>query len=159
MKKKLKFDSMSCSDDVDDEPVCALPVYETPPPKYSAERIVKILLQPDKSRICYMKPTNITRSATYVVDVRSLQNADNIKKDEFGIWRFSGSHPQYFKIHEEEDGNMKVERCCDNATGVNVVLLRRLHCTHPSNSDFRRLICFLSGIYGISVHVTLNFQL
>jgi len=38
-----------------------------------------------------MKPTNITTSATYVVDVRSLQNADDIKKEEFGIWRYSGS--------------------------------------------------------------------
>ena len=30
-------------------------------------------------------------------------------------------------------------------SGPNVVFLRRLHCTHPSNLDFKRLICFLSG--------------
>ena len=92
-----------------------------------------------------MKPTSVTESATYVVDVRNLQNTEDIKKDEFGIWKYSGSHPQMFKVYTEEDGHISVEKCCDGASGSNVVYLRRLHCTHPSNNDFKRLICFLSG--------------
>ena len=120
-------------------------MYENPPPKYNAERIIKILLQPDESKICCTKPTGVTRSATYVVNVRSLQNTDDIKKDEFGIWKYSGSHPQAFRVYHSEDGHMTVEKCCEGASGVNVVLVRRLHCTHPSNAEFKRLICFLSG--------------
>lgn len=121
------------------------PVYETPPSRYSAERILQILLHPDESKICKVKPTSVTHSATYVVDVRQLQNADDVKKDEFGIWNYSGSHPQSFKVFDEEDGNITVEKCAEGATGSNVVLLRRLHCTHPSNVEFKRLICFLTG--------------
>lgn len=133
--KKLKFED----DDLDQ------PIYEQPPHKYTAEQIIKILIDPDEHKICRVKPSSVTKSATYVVDVRNLQNAEDIKKDEFGIWKYSGSHLQMFKVYNEEDGSKSVEKCCEGASGSNVVYLRRLHCTHPSNSDFKRLICFLSG--------------
>jgi len=95
---------------------------------------------------CQKKPTNVTCSATFVVDTRKLQNPEDIKKDEFGIWKYSGSHPQPFLVTVEEGGSLWIERCASGATGSNVVHLRRLHCTHPSNPDFRRMICFLSGM-------------
>ena len=57
------------------------PVYEIPPPKYHAERILKILLDPTipPSKICSVRPTNISRSATYIVDVSKLKHPDDIK--------------------------------------------------------------------------------
>ena len=119
-RKKLKFED------------CV--VYERPPDKYTAEQIIKILVDPDESKICCVKPTSVTESATYVVDIRNLQNTEDIKKDEFGIWKYSGSYPQMFKVYTEEDGSKSVEKCCKGASGSNVVYLRRLHCTHPSNS-------------------------
>ena len=144
MRKKLKFsvDSPVLSDDDDS----TQPVYERPPPKYSAERVIKILLEAEKSKVCERKPTPIRKSATYVVNVRNLRSQDDIKKDEFGIWKYSGSHPQPFKVHQEEDGYLTIERCCPGVSGANVVLLRHLHCTHPSNAEFKRLICFLTGM-------------
>ena len=62
MPKKLKFsvDSPVSSDDDDS----TQPVYERPPPKYSAERVIKILLEAEKSKVCERKPTPIRKSAT-----------------------------------------------------------------------------------------------
>ena len=88
----------------------------------------------------------ITRSATFVVDVCCLENQEDIRKDEFGIWHYSGSHPQVFHVKQEDDGYISIEKCEAGATGKNVMLLRRLHCMHPSNAEFKRLICFLSGV-------------
>ena len=144
MRKKLKFDNPDTSDD--DESLIQ-PIYEYPPAKYNAEEIFRILLKADKSKVCEAKQSSIRKSATYVVDVRNLRNRDDNKKDEFGIWHYSGSHPQPYKVHQNEDGSLFIEKCCPGATGANVVLLRRLHCTHPSNAKFKRLICFLTGIY------------
>lgn len=122
------------------------PVYECPPPRYSADRILQILLDPTipEDKICKVKPTGIKASATFVVDVRNLECLDDIKKDEFGIWHYSGSHPQAYRVYQEED-DMFVEKCESSAKGGNVVYLRRLYCTHPSNPEFKRLICFVSG--------------
>ena len=42
-------------------------------------------------------------------------------KDQFGIWNYSGSHPQAFKVHQEDDGYLSVQKCEKGATGRNVV--------------------------------------
>ena len=108
-------------------------MYEIPP-KYSAEYILKVLLNPkiDEQKICHQKPCNITESSTFVVDVLSLKYPDDIKKDEFGIWNYSGSHPQAYKVYEK-DRHLTVEKCgVGGAIRPSVVYLRRLHCTHPS---------------------------
>jgi hypothetical protein len=122
-------------------------MYEIPPPKYFADSILKILLDPNinKDKICKEKPCNVTESATYVVNIKNLQHPDDIKKDQFGIWNYSGSHPQAYRVYRKEGGYLSVEKCGNGATGASVVYLRRLHCTHPSNADFKRLICFVSG--------------
>ena len=75
------------------------------------------------------------------MDVHNLRNQDDIKKDEFGIWKYSGSHPQPIKVYYENYGHMTVEKCGDGATGAKKKC-RRLHCVHPSNLKFKRLICF-----------------
>ena len=74
-------------------------IYEIPPPKYQTERILKILLDPTipPSKICSVRPTRISKSATYVVDISKLKHPDDIKNDMFGSWKHSGSHPQTYK--------------------------------------------------------------
>ena len=103
-----------------------------------------MLLDPIESKICHAKPSLVSSSATYVVDTKSLQNLEDIKKDDFGIWKYSESHPLVFKVYHQDDKKI-IERCAEGASGSNNVYLRRLHCTHPSNSSFKRMICFLSG--------------
>ena len=65
--KKLKFEEQEAAYEGDQL------IYEYPPAKYTAEQIIKILLDPIEEKIC---PTSLTKSATYVVDVRSLQNIE-----------------------------------------------------------------------------------
>ena len=124
------------------------PIYEYPPPKYSAERILEILLDPCTpiNKVCKEKPTGVTCSTTYVVNTRNLKRLDDIKKDEFGIWNCSGSHPTSFRVKFKHD-RMVAEKCEKGAVGGNIYYLRRLHCTHPSDVSFKRMICFVSGKY------------
>lgn len=95
------------------------PIYEVPTPKYNAERLLRILLDPDipTAKICSTRPINITKSATYVVDISKLEHAENIKNDNFGIWKHSGSHPQTFRVNIESDGYIRVEKGAPGATG------------------------------------------
>lgn len=128
-----------------------LPIFEYLPPKYTAERILKILLVPTipDHKVCKVKPTCITSSATFVVDVRNLQCINDIKKDEFRIWHSSGSHPQAYRVYTEKDGYISVERCANNAKGSSVVLVRRLRCTHSSSPEFKCLTCCVSGRFHV----------
>ena len=122
------------------------PVYEVPPPKYSAERILRILLDPTiSSKVCSKRPVSITSSATFVIDITKLADPEDVKNDNFGSWSHSGSHPTTYRVNVEEDGYVRVEKCAPGATGADVVYLRRLHSVHPSNNHFKRLITFVSG--------------
>ena len=112
--------------------------YEEPPPKYVAEGILKILLDPniDRTKICCTWPlSGIKSNATFVVDLTKLKHPDDVRKDFFGRWNHSRSHPLPFKacIHENE---VEVERCAPGARGE-VFYLRRLRTCHPSNTSFR----------------------
>ena len=68
-----------------------------------------------------------------------------LRKISLVFWNYSGSHPQAYQVSCGDAGHISVEICGNGATGQNVVYLRRLHCTHPSNHDFKRLICFITG--------------
>ena len=69
-----------------------VPVYEEPPSMYTAETIIKVLLNPS-SRICRKCPIGVCKSATYAIDVTTLSHPDDVKKDDFGRWNHKGSHP------------------------------------------------------------------
>ncbi len=121
--------------------------FESPPPKYPAESVLKRLLNPniDRQRVCTTWPvSNINHNAAFVVDVTQLKHPDDVRKDYFGKWIHSGSHPFTFKASFTEEGEVSVEKCAPGATG-SVFYLRRLHSYHPSNTDFRRMLAFVSG--------------
>ena len=87
--------------------VFANPVtYEVPPMKYSAETILKLLLDPtiDTSHVC---------KTWLVVDVIQLKYPDDVRKDFFG----TGSHLFTFKAYFN-DGTISVEKCAPGAHGT-----------------------------------------
>ena len=79
------------------------PVYKVPSGFYTGEQILKILLNLHiiKKKICHSKPCNVSQSSTFVVDLESLQHPDDIKKDDFGKWIYSGgSHSVSYAAYQ-----------------------------------------------------------
>ena len=124
-----------------------LPIFEYPPPKYSASRILEILLNPNmkQSLVAHDRPIQVEKSSTFVVDLTSLKHPDDVKKDMYGRWTYSGSHPEVFRCSFDEFDDVVIEKCVPGASGSNVYYLRRIRSSHPSNKDFRRMIAFLHG--------------
>ena len=131
-------------------PVCRnVPIFERPPPKYSAHYIMRVLLDPniDTSRVATGRPIGSTSNATFIVDLSKLQHPDDVKKDMFGKWEHSGSHPEVFKCSFDDLECVSVEKCAPGASGINVYYLRRLRSYCPTNHDVRRLMAFIHGTY------------
>ena len=78
------------------------------------------------SKVCSVRPTDIVKSATYIIDISKLKHPDDVKTDNFGTWKHSGSHPQVYRVQVEDDGSLHVEKCSPGATGDNVVYLCQL---------------------------------
>ena len=122
-------------------------MFEGPPDKYSAYRIMSLLLDPkiNENKIAARRPLESSFSASYVVDVSKLAHPDDIKKDMYGKWIHSGSHDDVFKCTYRDDDSVYIEKAALGASGDNIFYLRRLHSVHPSNSEFRRLLVLLFG--------------
>ena len=130
-----------------------VPIFEKPPEKYSAHRIMQILLDPniDPRRIAKKRPLQTPFSATFLVDLGQLSHPDDIKKDMYGKWLYSGSHSDVFLCSFSSGGQVRVEKAAAGASGDCVYSLRRLHSVHPSNVEFRRVLALL---FGMSICIT-----
>jgi hypothetical protein len=126
-----------------------VPIFDYPPDKYSSHQIMKTLLDPniDTAKIAKQRSLETNKSATFVVDIRSLKHRDDIKKDMYGKWVHHGSHTDVFKCSFDELSDVCVEKAAQGASGDNVFYLRRLHSIHPSNKHFRRIVALISGTY------------
>ena len=102
-----------------------VPIFEKPPPKYSAQQIMHILLDPsiDERRIATRRPLDAPSSSTFVVDISKLSHPDDIKKDMYGKWLHSGSHSDVFLCTYEDD-DVRIEKAASGASGRNVFYLR-----------------------------------
>ena len=114
---------------------------------YSCEQLLGILFDPDidENRICHQRPTQVTRSSTFVIDLDSLKHPDDVRKDEFGKWNYSGSHLVYYSVLESMSGELQFEKTSKD--NENAFSLRRIHCKHPSNTNFQRLLVFVAGMH------------
>lgn len=108
---------------------------------------MQILLDPEinEEKIAKKRPLETQCDSTFVVDIRNLKHPDDIKKDMYGRWLHHGSHTDVFKCSYNEFKEVCIEKVAQGAHGDNVYYLRRLHCTHPSNKYFRRIIALISG--------------
>ena len=101
----------------------------------------------DEERIATRRPLEAPFSSTYVVDVSKLAHVDDIKKDMYGKWLYSGSHTDLFICSYSDDNKVLIEKVAPGAHGENVYHLRRLRSVHPSNTEFRRMLALVSGMY------------
>jgi len=121
------------------------PLYEVPQGCYTGEQILKIVLNPNikKEKICRSKPSNVTRSSTFVLE--SLNHPDDIKKDDFGKWVYSGSHSVSYAAFQSSRG-LEFERMAGTGGNAdNMFQLRRINCNHPTNPQCQRLLAFVTG--------------
>ena len=122
-------------------------MYEVPTETYSGEQLLDILLNPeiDATKICCERPMQIKESYTFVVDLNFLKHPDDVKKDEFGKWHYSGSHVVSYTVWKSHSSKLQFEKVSGQGA-ENAFELRRIHCKHPSNPQFQRLLAFVTGV-------------
>ena len=128
--------------------ICDVPAYEVPPQRqYAAMQIMRILLDDsiDQEKIARKRPLQVNRSSSFIVDLTNLRDVNDVKKDLYGKWLHSGSHTDVYKCWFDDGEDVQIEKATPLAIGSNVYKLRRLHSTHPSNPDFKRMIAFIFG--------------
>lgn len=122
-----------------------LPVYGHPKHGYNCEEIVHILLNPvfEKDLLCTTHPVSVEHNVSFVIDLNSLSNPNDVRADDLGSWKCTGSRCLTFMVE------IGPTDCRIVSVGGKQVQIRRQYHVHGTDSDFHRMIAFVENMEGM----------
>jgi hypothetical protein len=114
---------------------------------YSAEELVKILINPVQEKLCSSVPSSIEDSLCFLIDLNKVP-FDNILCDNMGVWINNGSPKTNIR---RENMSFKV---VSHGTDFDYVLFRK-YFKHKLNEEILRTVSFLHDKEGDLVKIAL----
>ena len=130
------------------EDVC-IPVFSWSCKALSCKGLVRLLLQDyDPESLCISQPVNVSHNISFLVENKFLKSKDDVKCDDMGVWKHTGSPRKWFFI--ERNDNNAVEEIVPlqgkpKPNVDNVYQLRRIYYVNGSDKDVRKIISTLQG--------------
>lgn len=128
------------------------PVFAWKKDAYTREELVQILLEDHETeRLCISQPINIQHNVTFLINNAKIKNLDDIKCDDMGWWRRTGTPKSIFNVYRNNDGSFKdirhVTRTETSAAELNskMYILKRTYYVNNSSDDLRKIISTLQG--------------
>ena len=115
-----------------------IPIFSTSDTSYSVEDAVRITLQPNQN-ICTQQPIGCHISSTFVIDLSALDERDDIKADDLGVWKNQGVRSTYCSIKWENDKIQKITVLGNNKPAVMRSSIYRLKCTYWIHTEDNRV--------------------
>ena len=97
-------------------------------------------------RICHRKPTAVTYSSVFVIDLDCVRCIDDLRADDNGAWTHGGKPRRNYQVDLSKDGGevTKITLLTENITPLhkNQFTLVRLYHRHKSTTEFQRRISY-----------------
>ena len=58
-----------------------------------------------KEKICCMQPVNVSSNVSFVVNIEALDNPNDLKADDVGVWERKGSPVAYVSVYKRNGKN------------------------------------------------------
>ena len=130
------------------EDVCT-PVYSWSRKAYSCKGLVRLLLQDyEPEFLCISQPVNVAHNVSFLVGNCMMKNKDDLKCDDMGVWKRTGSPSKWFSIKRDENNDVAEIVPLQGKPGPkddNVYQLRRIYYVNGSDRDVRKVISTLQG--------------
>ena len=117
-------------------------IFATPKKGYSKEQIVRILFDPqfDSRYLCTDHPTLVQNNTAFVIDLSHLKSKDDVRADDMGAWKCTGSRILKFNIAVDET---ECHILSNESEQCSVVKIRRQYHVHGTDPDLHRMIAFV----------------
>ena len=129
-----------------------MPVYGTPLRGYNIDKIVEILLGPnfDLKLLCKTNPISVENNVSFVIDCTSLSSPNDVRADDLGTWKCTGSRSLHFLVKlSKKSCTIVNDRSTSGSEAVVVVYIRRQYRVHGTDCDFHRMIAFMESFEGM----------
>ena len=90
----------------------------------------------DERIICSIHPVSVEHNVPFVVDLSRLKDPNNVRADDLGTWRCTGSCIL----------TVSVTCSCFPSKGGKVVNIRRQYHVHTTDGDLHRMIAFIENV-------------
>ena len=126
-----------------------LPVYGHPKHGYNCEEIVHILLDPvfADRLLSTTHPVSVEHNVSFVIDLNSLSNPNDVRADDIGSWKCTGSRCLTFLVKIGPTTCHIVNNV--SGSGGKQVQIRRQYHVHGTDSDLHRMIAFVEDMEGM----------
>ena len=121
----------------------SLPVYGTFSDGCTYSEAVTILLNPDEHRICKNQPIHVDQNCTFVVDLNSLDNPEDIKSDDCGHWKHKGRKSTEVQVTLSKGKVVSVKSSTESDENSQCYKLVRVYYSHDPYDDFKRTFYYL----------------
>lgn len=121
-----------------------MPVYEYPTKGYSREEIACILCDPalQEELICSSQPVSVENNVSFVVDLSKLKDPNDVRADDLGAWKCTGSRTLQFFVKCSNSTCHVVTKLSPGATNISI---RRQYYVHATDRDLHRMIAFVEN--------------
>ena len=144
------------TDDYHDPITRQLPILARPSEGLDVNQLFTLMIGTvPPNRICYRKPTSITYSSVFVIDLSSVHCIDDLRADDNGVWTHGGKPRKKYNIEFDPDTHEVISAVAvtDNTSteDKNQFTLVRIYHHHQSTPTFHRRISYVIDDEGKTV--------
>jgi len=109
---------------------------------------VRVLINCNKNLICTKQPILVEQNCIFVINLKCLEDPEDIKSDDSGHWIHNGRKTVYVSV-QYKNGNItdikSISKPVPSDENSQVYSLVRTYYTHDPHEDFKRIFYHLFG--------------
>ena len=125
---------------------------------YGVEEIVQLLLHPSlKSSkfICSKVPTSIYEGISFVVDLKSLENPDDLSSDDMGVWRNNRVDTTFVEVTMGKSSVHLVKKLLGKDKKSDAYKVKRVYRVHATDKSLKKITAFIYGKFNVYIYCTI----
>ena len=128
-------------------------MYGHPRRGYNCEEIVHILLDPifTDELLSTTHPVSVEHNVSFVINLNSLSNPSDVRADDLGSWKCTGSRRLTFMVKFGPTTCHIVSSM--SGSGGRQVQIRRQYHVHGTDPDLHRMIAFVEDLEGMYMYI------
>ena len=138
-----------CVGEYHDKETRAIPIMARPANGLSVKQLFQIMIGEVPSNcVCHRKPTGVTYSSVFVIDLSCVSCLEDLRADDNGVW-VHGGKPRKKYIVEFDSENLVIDATpvddidAVNDNNDNIFTMVRVYHRHKSTPEFQRRISYV----------------
>ena len=100
-------------------------------------------------------PTSISEGVSFVVELNSLENKDDVSADDMGVWKNNGVDTSYIHVTMGKSSVDLVQKCSAKDRKSDTYSVKRVYRTHATDKSLKKITAFIHGEskYTINIYI------